>query len=90
MHLIRKSTLFIVFILSSVFVDAQQFELINVDNITDCSRAMNIIPVDSFGFTTPPPGSGKVLEYKRNPEKSLYYFEDEHHTSWYRMQIPYS
>ena len=69
---------------------AQQTELINVDLLTDCNRALNIAPVDSFGFTTPPPGTGKVMEYKKNPEKSLYYFEDEHHTSWYKLQMPYN
>ena len=73
-----------------MFLNAQQLDLINVDTITDCSRAMNIIPVDSFGFTTPPPGCGKVIEFNKNPQKSLYYFENEHHTSWYRMLMPYS
>jgi outer membrane protein OmpA-like peptidoglycan-associated protein len=90
MIIARKTFLFIVFILTSIILEAQEFELINVDTITDCSRAMNIVPLDSFGFTTPPPGNGKVIEYIKNPEKSLYYFEDEHHTSWYKIEMPYS
>jgi outer membrane protein OmpA-like peptidoglycan-associated protein len=86
-----RITVFIFFF--SVFAvntsKAQQSELLNVENITDCYRAMKIDPTDSIGFTTSPPGSGKIIEYRKNPQKSLYYFEDEHHTSWYRFQIPF-
>jgi outer membrane protein OmpA-like peptidoglycan-associated protein len=67
-----------------------QNDLINIDDITDCDHALNILAVDSFGFTTPPPGSGRVIEYKSNSDKSLYFFENEHHTSWYRLSIPFN
>jgi outer membrane protein OmpA-like peptidoglycan-associated protein len=56
----------------------------------DCTGIIDLImPRDSiFGPTTPPSGFGKIQEISGDAN-SLYAFEQEHNTVWYRFKIPH-
>ncbi len=60
---------------------AQTKMAINPAN-ADCNRPITIKDT-IYGPTVPPDKHGAKLEVKENDKKSLYYFEQEHHTVWY-------
>lgn len=62
------------------------FPLLNIENYSDCISALSISTLDITGPTTPPPGPGNVLEFKDNPSGSLYFFKNEHHSTWYKFR----
>ena len=55
----------------------------------DCSGIVDLLPKDTvFGPTDPPVGSGQKMEIQ-GEANSLYSFEKEHNTVWYRFKVPY-
>lgn len=50
---------------------------------SDCETAIKIDAKGNWGPTQTPHGTGIVTEFKGNPVKSLYYFDEEHNTTWY-------
>lgn len=54
----------------------------------DCSGIIDLLPKDTvFGPTTAPVGSGQLMEIQ-GEKNSLYSFEKEHNTVWYRFRVP--
>jgi outer membrane protein OmpA-like peptidoglycan-associated protein len=61
-------------------------ELIDISRFGDCSQARVLNTSQLFGPTTAPPGHGEVMEFFNNPQSSLYYIEEEHHSVWYKFK----
>ncbi|NLJ08376.1 MAG: OmpA family protein [Sphingobacteriales bacterium] len=59
---------------------------LDISNFSDCVSAMSISTSNIVGPTTSPHGYGKIIEFKDNPVGSLYFFEKEHHTVWYKFR----
>lgn len=51
----------------------------------DCLKAIELKDT-TYGPTLPPEKFGSKLEISGNEKKSLYYFEEEHHTVWYTFK----
>lgn len=54
-------------------------------NNADCLKAIEVKDT-VFGPTVPPTAFGNKKEVAGNDKKSLYYFEEEHHTVWYTFK----
>jgi len=60
---------------------------LNISTNADCFSALSISTANIIGPTIPPNGFGKLLEIKDNQANSLYFFENEHHTVWYKFKV---
>lgn len=64
---------------------AAQTKTVITPNNADCLKAIEVKDT-VFGPTTPPAAFGAKKEVEGNDKKSLYYFEEEHHTVWYTFK----
>ena len=81
MYKIIKSV--IIFLLFSQFVFSQSNK-ISIENC-DCENAIELSDT-IWGPTNPPIGFGKVMEIS-DKDSSIYYFEKEHNTTWYKFTV---
>lgn len=54
----------------------------------DCATAIRLQANIAYTAERPPLGYGNVREFSNNPQKSFYFFEDEHHSAWYTIEVP--
>ncbi len=54
----------------------------------DCSKAKKISVLKTYTSPVAPDSTGDVLEFDKESEKSLHFFEQEHNTAWYTFSIP--
>jgi outer membrane protein OmpA-like peptidoglycan-associated protein len=79
--------IFIISLFSTFSCPGQEKNSILPEN-ADCSKLIDLAPKDTvWGPTNPPSGVGSVLEIS-GEKNSLYAFEKEHNTVWYRFRAP--
>jgi outer membrane protein OmpA-like peptidoglycan-associated protein len=81
--LIRIITIILALLVLSFYCPAQS--VITEEN-ADCSNPIELEDT-VFGPTNAPEGFGKVMEITAD-KTSLYYFEKEHNTVWYKFTVP--
>jgi outer membrane protein OmpA-like peptidoglycan-associated protein len=72
----------ILLVFTVIICNAQNTELKNCDciNAAEISKKTN---AEKFGTS----GTGKLIEISDANDKSLYYFENEHNTGWYKFSV---
>lgn len=78
--------LFTIFSLQLFILKAQNHNKSKQTDNADCINAIELKDT-VFKATMPPDGFGKIMEIQDN-KKSLYSFEQEHNTAWYKFTIP--
>ncbi len=73
-------------LLSCVLYSQSVFKITSLN--ADCDHPV-ILNDTVFGPTNPPAGFGKVMEIS-DEKKSIYYFEKEHNSAWYKFTAPSS
>jgi outer membrane protein OmpA-like peptidoglycan-associated protein len=83
-----KFIVLVLLLLQTPFAHSQLNTTLTATN-ADCSGIIDLQPADSvFGPTSAPKGYGNCLEIKGD-KSSLYAFEQEHNTVWYRFRAPW-
>ena len=82
----------IAILLLSIFTQSLYSQALPVNNVTvqcDCSKArkVKVSGAQKIGPTIAPAGPGEILEFSVPRPNPFLYFEKEHHSAWYRLQI---
>ena len=54
----------------------------------DCPEAKKLNVMKTYTSSVPPNGNGEIKEFVNEDRKSLYRFNEEHHSAWYYFRIP--
>lgn len=77
---------YIILLISTIF-NSYLFAQTDISMHGDFRTAIKIKD-STFGPTTPPVNEGNIVEFHNNKSGNTYFFEKEHHTVWYRIDIP--
>ncbi len=86
----RLITVILIFFLLVSDAIAQSSMTINGKNHSDCRTALPVNPMDTLICLYSPPDYGAILEFNGNSLEDSFYFEEEHHSIWYKFRIPYT
>ncbi|MES2836035.1 MAG: OmpA family protein [Bacteroidota bacterium] len=84
-NVLLKTTL--LFLLFSLNLFAQQKKLDTVFSDCDNARIINVLGKAKVNKTIAPQNAGKINEISIAKQKTIFSFDKEHHTAWYKLNI---